>query len=362
MKKDANNRIDIYCKLNTHFAYLNDEQLICILANEGETVGWGKNQLLKIGSSKVFVKRVPITDLEYNHMFSTKNLYGLPTYYNYGIRSAGLGVFREIQMHIKTTNWVLQGANDNFPLMYHYRILPRQRDKAEIDLKQHKQYMEYWNSNENIERYILDRSNANYEVALLLEHFTYGYSWFKKNIGQLDHIIREMIDTITFLRKNSIIHFDMHFYNILTDKRKPYLTDFGLVLDRRFDLSDVEREFYKKHTYYDYGALLFYFGEFLMEFFFNLPKTKKKKIRQKYGIKDDMRYEQFLVILMENIHEIYRDGILGLDDNFVDTVLKYHPVIMFMAKFYKEIKQNNRKDTKFQHTKLKRLIEETGTF
>ena len=99
-----------------------------------------------------------------------------------------------------------------------------------------------------------------------------------------------------------------------------------------------------------------------MEFFFNLPKTKKKKIRQKYGIKNDMQYEQFLVLLMENIHEIYTDGILELDDNFVGSVMKYHPVIMFMAKFYKEIKQNNKKDTKFQHTKLKRLLVETGIF
>ena len=256
MKNDRNSRIDTYWKLNTHFAYIDDSQLISTLANEGETLGWGKNQVLKIGGSKVFVKRVPITDLEYKHMYSTKNLYGLPTYYNYGIRSAGFGVFREILMHIQTTNWVLQGSIDNFPLMYHYRILPRQSEKVRIDLQQHKQYVEYWNSNDNIERYIVDRVNANYEVALLLEHFTNGYSWFKNNIGQLNHTIRDMLKTITFLRKNGVIHFDIHFYNILTDRRKPYLIDFGLVLDRRFDLSDAEREFYNKHSYYDYGALL----------------------------------------------------------------------------------------------------------
>ena len=57
----------------------------------------------------MFVKRVPVTDLEYENMFSTRNLYDIPTYYNYGFGSAGFGVYRELVTHVKASNWVLAG-------------------------------------------------------------------------------------------------------------------------------------------------------------------------------------------------------------------------------------------------------------
>jgi hypothetical protein len=114
--------------------------------------GWGRNQTLNIGRSKVFVKRLPLTDLEYEHMFSTKNMYDLPTYYNYGVGSAGFGVFRELVANIKTTNWVLEGKIANFPLLYHYRIIPFFGQRPDLDMERHQRYVEYWNSNENIGR------------------------------------------------------------------------------------------------------------------------------------------------------------------------------------------------------------------
>ena len=124
MKNDLKTRIDKYYQLNTRLVYLDNKQLSSFFKGERDTHGWGENHIIKLGGSKVFVKRIPVTDLEYNHMFSTRNLYDLPTYYNYGVGSAGFGVFRELLTHIRTTNWVLQGAIENFPLMYHYRIMP----------------------------------------------------------------------------------------------------------------------------------------------------------------------------------------------------------------------------------------------
>ena len=115
MKYDLETRIDTYCKLNTRFAYVDNKQLSSLFNGERSTRRWTENHIIKLEKSKVFVKRIPLTGLEYNHMFSTKNLYDLPTYYNYGVDSAGLGVFRELLMHIQTTNWVLQGAIENFP-------------------------------------------------------------------------------------------------------------------------------------------------------------------------------------------------------------------------------------------------------
>ena len=363
MKNDLKTRIDTYCKLSTHFAYLDDEQLNSLFDSERNTRGWGENHTIKVEKSKVFVKKIPFTELESNHMFSTQNLYDLPTYYNYGVGSAGFGVFRELLTHIRTTNWVLQGAIENFPLMYHYRIVPRSGEKKDLDMEWYERYVRYWNSNENIGKYVVDRTNAKYEVILFLEYIPYVFSkWFKKNINQLDTFINEIPDTITFLRKNGITHFDVHFNNILTDGDKPYLTDFGLALDKRFDLSETEQAFFRKNTHYDYGEYLLCIGEHLPSVYQGLAKTKKKKIMQKYGLKDSTPYLESLVILLENILEIYTDGLMKLNENYVDTLIKYRSIIILMAEFFEDMQRNDRKDTKYSHRKLKRLLEATEIF
>ena len=181
MKCDLETRIDTYCKLNTQLSYFNNEQLSSFFEGERDKRRWTENHAIKLGKSKVFVKRIPLTELEYTHTFSTKNLYNLPTYYNYGVDSAGLGTFRELLMHIQTTNWVLQGVIENFPLMYHYRILRRSEKKANLDLEWYDRYVKCWNSDENIGRYVVERANAKYEVALFLEYIPYTFSkWLKK--------------------------------------------------------------------------------------------------------------------------------------------------------------------------------------
>ena len=360
MKNNLTTRIDTYYKLNTRLIYLDNEQLNSLFGGERNTRGWGENHVIKLGKSKVFVKRIPLTDLEYNHMFSTRNLYDLPTYYNYGVGSAGFGVFRELLTHIRTTNWVLQGEIENFPLMYHYRIMPRSVEKKDLDTDWYGRYVKYWNSNENIGKYILDRTNAKYEVVLFLEYIPYTFSkWFERNINQLNQSINQISNAITFLRGNGIIHFDVHFNNILTDGNKPYLTDFGLALDKRFDLSETERAFFRKNTYYDYGEFLFDFGEHLMSIYQELAETKRKKIMQEYGLETEMQHHECFMVLLENIDKIYAEGLMKVDKSYVKIVIKYRDIIVLMAKFFADMTQNDRKDTKYSHAKLKRLLEET---
>ena len=360
MKCDLETRIDTYCKLNTQLSYFNNEQLSSFFEGERDKRRWTENHVIKLGKSKVFVKRIPLTELEYTHTFSTKNLYNLPTYYNYGVDSAGLGTFRELLMHIQTTNWVLQGVIENFPLMYHYRILRRSEKKANLDLEWYDRYVKCWNSDENIGRYVVERANAKYEVALFLEYIPYTFSkWLKKNVARLDPFIDEMLGTITFLRDNGIIHFDVHFNNILTDGNILYLTDLGLVLDECFDLSDAERAFFKRHTLYDYGEFLFWFGEHLLSSYKDLVDAKKKKITQKYGLTNTIPRPEFFGILLENINEIHADGLIPLDKDYVKTVIKYRAIIMLMAEFFTDMERNNRKNTKYSHAKLKRLLTET---
>ena len=362
LNNDLTIRRTRYYQLNTQLAYLDNHQLNSLIDNDkGQTNSWGTNHVIKLGKSKIFVKKIPITEAEYTHFFSTQNLYNLPTYYNYGVGSAGFSISRELATHIKTTNWVLAGEIENFPLLYHYRILPRSGERPPFDHEKHKRYVKYWNSNEAIGRYMLDRSNATYELVLFLEYIPYAlWTWLGKNMGSLDDFMEEMRDTISFLRQKGIIHFDVHFWNIVTDGQRPYLTDFGLVLDKQFDLSEDERSFFKQNSHYDYGEFLLGLGWQLPTILNRLAPTKKKKVMQKYAFDNETPAPQRIVILLKNINELHVDNFMNLDQNFVNTLVKYRDIILLMQAFFADMQQNDQKNTKYNRTRLKRLLKETG--
>ncbi|MYK19082.1 hypothetical protein F4055_13115 [Candidatus Poribacteria bacterium] len=93
-----------------------------------------------------------------------------------------------------------------------------------------------------------------------------------------------------------------------------------------------------------------------------LQRQKKKKIIEKYGLKGDERYPGFFIPLLENISEICADGFMMLDRDYAEVVIRYRAIIILMLEFFGDITQNDRKDTKYSHAKLKRLLETTEIF
>ena len=333
-----------------------------LLDTEETQRGWGRTQTLEIGPDKVFIKRVPITDLEYAHPFSTKNLYDLPMYYNYGVGSAGFGVFRELLTHVKTTNWVLEGAIANFPLMYHFRILPTVGARAEVDREQHQKYVDYWGGSENISRYILDRANAQHEAVIFLEHIPYTVgTWLSENTNKVDALLADMRGTIAFLRKSGIIHLDVHFHNIVTDGRRFYLTDFGLALDKNFDLTPSEQAFYQRNTEYDYGELLSCFGGHLLRMCRReFSEEQGRHLFEQYGLQEETGLEELLSVVVSRRSEFLTDEVLTIDRKCLDSLVKYSDVLTLMHRFYSDMRSNNKKDTRFENAKLRKMLKETG--
>jgi serine/threonine protein kinase len=354
-------RTNKYFKLSSQIAQLDNAQLRAILEDCESSAGWGKNHTIMLGESQVFVKRLPLTNIEYDSQFSTKNLYDLPTYYNYGVGSAGFGVFRELITHIKTTNWVLEGSIANFPLMYHYRMIPISGQQVAVDLALHNSYVEYWGNSAKIANYILDRANANYELVLFLEYIPHVLdTWLSENLDKFQQPLDELRTTIDFLRAQGIIHFDAHFQNILTDGDRIYLTDFGLVLDRSFELTQAEKSFFDLHTFYDYGEILWNLGHPILHIFDRCSETAKRKIMDKYAIQEGFKPFQVRSILLDNIARIHADGDLILADVYVDSIVKYRSIIASIQEFFTDMRDNDRKDTKFPHVQLQLLLEETG--
>lgn len=363
----AKNHIDFrskrYFKLSSQIAQLDNAQLHSLFDNQSNesSTGWGMNHTIVVGESKVFVKRVPVTNIEYDNLFSTRNLYDLPTYCNYGFGSTGFGVFRELVSHIKTTNWVLEGAIATFPLMYHYRIIPFSRRRADVDRSRLEDYVKYWGNSGNAGNYVLDRANANYELVLFLEYIPHVLeTWLRENPNKLQKSLDELRTTIDFLRTKGIIHFDAHFHNILTDGEQTYLTDFGLVLDKSFALTKDEESFFDQNTYYDYGEVLRNLGHLIRPSYDSCSENDKRRIMEKYGIKEGLQSYEVGSILLDNIEQLHADGIMKLDEFYVASIVKYRSIIALMQDFFSDMWANNNKDTKFDHAKLRLLLEETG--
>ncbi len=327
--------------------------------------GFGNSHTLEIDGAKIFVKRLPVTDIEQANFFSTKNLYGLPLFYQYGLGSAGFGVFRELVAHIKTTNWVLNNEIQTFPLLYHYRIMPFSGKRNEVDAERFKRYVHAWGNNKNIEQYTLDRAHAPYEIVLFLEHIPHVLqSWLSKHLDQIQHVFDELWTTINFLQKKGMIHFDLHFGNILTDGEQIYLTDFGLIADKNFSLLEEEISFFNAHANYDYGMLVLSLYSPILTIYKDLPEIEQNRIKKDYGLlKDDGKMDESInlySVLLKNIEEIQAKGILKINDTYLKFILKYHNISLLMHDFFLTMIHNHKKDTEFPTKRLNQLLEQVG--
>ncbi|NJK69375.1 MAG: hypothetical protein HC789_08235 [Microcoleus sp. CSU_2_2] len=367
----AKNSIELrrqkYFNLSSQIAQLDNSQLHSLFENSESilsSLGWGKNHTIALGQSQVFVKRLPVTNIEYDNLFSTRNLYNLPTYCNYGVGSfgsTGFGVFRELVTHIKTTNWVLEGAIATFPLIYHYRIMPFSGRRSAVDRSRLKDYVEYWGNSANAGNYLLDRSSANYELVLFLEYIPHVLeTWLRENPNKLQQPLDELRTTIDFLRTRGIIHFDAHFQNVLTDGEQTYLTDFGLVLDKSFSLTKDEEVFCEQNTFYDYGEVLRNLGHLVRSPYNSCSENDQHRLMAKYCIKESLKPYEVGAILLENIEQIHADGDIKLDEFYVASIVKYRSIIALMQDFFSDMWGNKKKDRKLPHEKLRLLLEETG--
>jgi hypothetical protein len=274
----SNQRIQRYGVTSTALALLSNRQLGRVLPPMRSTAArrmssakpllgngiGGTSALLDIDGTPVFAKRIPLTDLERRaeNVMSTANLFDLPTYCHYGVGSAGGGVWRELAAHTMTTNWVLSGQSERFPLMYHWRVLtepsatpPTRAEPGSVD-----ELVEYWHGSEALRHRLEALSRATASVVLFLEYVPQNLDhWLRDQLARGDDALQAacamveagLRDDVSYMNANGLFHFDAHFGNILTDGRRLYLTDFGLATSTRFELSATEREFVDANRSHD---------------------------------------------------------------------------------------------------------------
>jgi len=237
----------------------------------------GKSALLDVGGTRVFVKRVPLTDLDMEPQYvrSTANLFGLPVFCHYGVGTIGgpgFGAWRELAVHTMTTNWVLSGACENFPLMHHWRVLPDFTPLPE-ELADVERAVAYWDGADQVRRRIEGVRQSSASVALFLEYVPQNlHQWLGTQVeagGEVADRACVMVERnleagISFMNAHGLLHFDAHFENILTDGQHLYFTDYGLAMSSSFDLSHTEAEFFHRHQSYDRCYTAAYFVNWLV--------------------------------------------------------------------------------------------------
>jgi hypothetical protein len=356
-KLDA--RRGLHFRLSSAIAALSNAEVEALLGAGDGTPGWGTHQTVDVAGEPVFVKRIPVTELEYEHAFSTRNMYDLPLYYNYGVGSAGFGAFRELLTQVKTSNWVLEGASPSFPLLYHYRLMPFAGERAVLDEERRNGYVRYWGGSESVGRYLDARMRAKHDLVLFIEHVPHVlHTWLTARSGDCAALLGRLRDAITFLRTQGIVHFDAHFQNVLTDGSEVYLSDFGLAMDRGFDLTSEERELLQAHEYYDYGEILWSLGWVVADRYQQLPDEVRRDVMSACGMTPMTASDEAIGPLARNIERLH--GVIALDPGFVEVVGRHRDVIVLMNDFFASMHRNNAKDTRLDLARLRDLLAASG--
>ncbi|MFJ9541200.1 protein kinase family protein [Streptomyces sp. NPDC101225] len=255
-------RRTVHADLATALGLLSDHELAGVLAR-GTPVGagiGGRSMLVDVDGHTVFVKRVPLTDIERlpANTGSTGNVFELPSFCHYGIGGPGFGAWRELAAHTMTTNWVLADRFSGFPLMHHWRILPDAAQPLPDELADVEEVVAYWGGAPQVRERIEALRTASASLTLFLEYFPHTlHDWFGTQLrtGDPDRTcarVEEWLGSLTsFLRDRRLLHCDAHFRNVLTDGEEFCLADYGLALSPRFRLTRQELAFFDRHRDYD---------------------------------------------------------------------------------------------------------------
>ena len=335
MSRDA--RLAAYGAVSSSLALCSDRrlhELIDAATPIGSGIG-GKSVLLEVGGAPVFVKQVRLTELERRpeNVHSTANLFGLPVFCQYGIGSIGspgFGAWRELAVHAMTTNWVIAGDYEGFPLMYHWRVLPGSGQPLPGELADVERAVAYWGGGPGVRRRIEGLRQSSASLMLFLEYIPQNlHDWLGVQIGAGDEAAARacaMVDSeleagISFMNARGLLHFDAHFGNILTDGRRLFFADYGLAISARFELAQDEAGFFDEHRSYDRCYSVTHLVNWLAVALYGYGQEERKA---------------FVRACAQGIP-------LGEIPSAVAAVLgRYAPVAAVMGDFYRQFQQESR--------------------
>lgn len=302
--------------LRERLAAMPDQELLACVPHRSTDQGWGAAGTMTVHGEQVFLKRLPLSELEHAHPRSTRNRFRLPTWYSYGVGSAGFTSWRELAAHEATSD--LAG----FPTLLHSRVLPRTAPSRDLPFTD-EQYVAYRNGNAAIGRFMAARHEAAHEIWIVLDHQALtAQPWLRDHPDACEDVLAQVFASIDRLQEAGIVHFDAHLNNVVGDGTAWHLTDFGLAMSTHFELSVAERRFLERHRSYDKALALVSLG-----------------------------YVLAAVIGGSSYHDMARD-LASLDDlpasvapELVAALRRYRAVILYMADVLARLQRPTKRST-----------------
>lgn len=208
----------------------------------------------------MFAKRIPITDRELAHPHSTADLFGLPTFCQYGMHrlaGPGFGAWRELAANVAVTEGVLDDETESFALLHHWRVLPG-RPPAAAEHQDIEAVVAQFGGEASVRTRFEELAAASSSLVLFLEYVPDRLpDWLNDPVGNAETVERQLFEAVAFLRSRQLLHMDGHFGNMRADDDRLYLVDLGLATSATFDLSEAERDFVARHVEHDgdYAAM-----------------------------------------------------------------------------------------------------------
>lgn len=259
-------RLDRCESLMRSFAEMTDRKLTELIEQAsvfGSGIG-GTRALVHVDGVPVFVKRIPLTELERypGNVRSTANLFDLPAHCHYGVGSPSFSAWRELAANTMTTAWVRGGRSASFPLMYESRVLegPAFRDSLPDDLADIERLVAYWHGSSAVRQRVEAIAESSATVTLFLEYLPQVLpDWIAPRVSDgseahaaaLSVVEDNLREGVSFMNASGLFHFDAHFGNILADDQGLYFADFGLAASPSFDLSGAEARFLAANRSHD---------------------------------------------------------------------------------------------------------------
>jgi serine/threonine protein kinase len=311
-------------------------ELISIIerADDGRVSIGGATQSIRVANTPVFVKLVRLTERELRAgPECTANLFDLPTCYQYGVGpgSAGFNAWREVAAHQIVSSWVLDGACANFPLLYHWRVLPGPSPTSTTTASTEvADAVQFWGNSAAVEARLRALDGSGTVIALFLEYVPYALrDWLREQLtaGSVQAetavtlVEQQLLRAVRHMRSAGMSHFDAHFGNVLTDGHRVYLSDFGLASAQRFQLDRSEQSFLRLTADHDlaYCAAALVNTIAATSLKFTDPKERNDYVRRTADT----------------------DRATALDGVLADTVVRYAPVATTLNDFYWKLHHGN---------------------
>jgi hypothetical protein len=360
-------RANAHAEVAAALAEMDDARLgsLVLTAQEARS-GWGTSHAVDVAGRRVFVKRLPLTDVEVDAGPTTRNLFGLPVFYSYGVGSAGFGAYREVAAHDIASRLVLRGITPGFPILHHQRPMPRTEPGQGFrgDLAA---YVARWGGNEAIGTYIEARASAAHELWTFSEFVPDMVgNWLRVNQSRSSDMLSALRAAVTALNDAGVVHFDTHFANSLTDGTTFLLADFGLALCSSFELDDEERAFLAAHQHYDHALLVCSVGMAIARMVFDLDEDARTRVVDVVGVRPGEKRAsmtkpvtalELARAVCDQASVLREAGLLDLDPALVGLARRYGPPITAMGDFFDEISRPD-KVARFDDAFLARLLAE----